>query len=304
MTTNAQSNLPGNTSQIESLTKQGNSLSHEIDSWNAGYVLLGALALFVAFWIFFAQWKIIRKGKELSGVQTDLIAAKDRQALVDSKDKDERIADARREAATSNEAAGKANEAAKQADERAMEAQASLALAEQHSAEANAKAEGFRLSIASANEVAAKATAEAAKATLELAKFKTPRNLTKEQQERIAAKVGKFPDTPFDLWVSTDSDSPTLMRQIKNSLDLGKWKYKVAGTVQYDSMAGLIADSGVSIRIADEHKDVLEKPALELANALITEGIPIKIVWSTILPVDNDKDRTAIHVMVGSKPLD
>jgi hypothetical protein len=80
------------------------------------------LALLVAFLVYFAQWRIIRKGKELSQVQTDLIAAKDRQSALDSKDQDERIAFAQNQAAASNEAAGKANARAGEANERASKA--------------------------------------------------------------------------------------------------------------------------------------------------------------------------------------
>jgi hypothetical protein len=59
----------------------------------------------VALVVFFAQWRIIVKGRELSASQSDLIAAKDRAA-------NEKIADAQKVAADSNMAAGQANEKA------------------------------------------------------------------------------------------------------------------------------------------------------------------------------------------------
>lgn len=66
------------------------------------------------------------------------------------------LADAQRQSSDANERAANASE-------RAGRAQASLALAEQHSAEANAKAEGYRLDIAKANERAARLEVEALK---------------------------------------------------------------------------------------------------------------------------------------------
>ncbi len=179
--------------ELQTLAQRNSQLSSSIDTWNAWYVWFGAAALLVAFLVFFSQWRIIRKSKELALVQSDLIATKDRQAALDSRDQDERIAIAQMQAADSNRAAGKANEAAKQADERAQKAQASLALAEQHSAEANAKAEGFRANIAEANASAAKAQAQIAdarQAAAEANKIAESEKLARLQLEaRLADRV-------------------------------------------------------------------------------------------------------------------
>jgi hypothetical protein len=194
--------------------------------------------------------------------------------------------------------------------ERAAKAEGDIALSEQHAAEANAKAEGFRLDIAKANESAeqaraqvAGATAEAAKANLELAKLKTPRNLSKEQQNRITLKIAPFPNTPYDLWVSTDSDSTNLLNLIDEAIRIAKWQFHQAGVITFANKAGVIAASGVSIHFAEELRGTLEAPALALANALIAEGIPITGVFRDQKGSEEDKDRTRIHVMIGSKPL-
>jgi hypothetical protein len=191
----------------------------------------------------------------------------------------------------------------------AAEAQRNLALAEQHSAEANVKAEGFRLDIAKANESVAQARAqvasamaEAAKANLELARLKTPRTLSKEQQARITLKISPFPGTPFDLFVNTDSDSTTLMNLIDDAIRAAGWQFKQAGIITFGNKAGIIADSGVSIHVAAEVRSTLEAPALALGNALIAEGIPVAVFADT-KEAENGKDRNTIHVMIGSKPL-
>ena len=149
---------------MQRLTAESDRLTHAVDSWNMWYIGFGLAALVIAFLVFFAQWRIIRKGRELASVQSDLIAAKDRQSVADSKDQDERIAAAQNKAADSDKAAGQANERAGHAEERAANAEASLASAEQHAAEANAKAEGFRADIAEANASAAQAEAQVADA--------------------------------------------------------------------------------------------------------------------------------------------
>jgi multidrug efflux pump subunit AcrA (membrane-fusion protein) len=199
--------------------------------------------------------------------------------------------------------------------ERAAKAEASIALAEQHSAEANAKAEGFRLDIAKANESAAQAqaqvagaTAEAAKANLELAKLKTPRSLSREQQTRVTAAISAFSGTPYDLFVNNDSDSTTLMWQIDASLREAGWEFHSdkVGDILIAGKAGMVSESAVSINFAEEHKETLLAPALALGRALAAEGIQLKgggVFWVPLGAGDMDKDRTRIHVVIGSKPL-
>ncbi len=197
-----------------------------------------------------------------------------------------------------------------EAQRAAAEAQRNLALAEQHSAEANAKAEGFRLDIAKANEGAAQAqaqvagaTAEAARANLELAKLKTPRTLSKEQQNRITLKIASFPNTPFDLWVSTDSDSTNLMNLIDEAIRAAKWQFKLSGVITFANKAGLTATSGVSIHFPEELRGTLESPALALGNALAAEGISVVGVFRDKADDEKGKDSATIHVVIGSKPL-
>lgn len=195
--------------------------------------------------------------------------------------------------------------------ERTATAEANIALAQQHASEADAKAESFRLDIAKANESAsraqaqvAEATAEAAKANLELAKLKMPRVLSAEQQARVTANIAGFAGTPYDLWISTDSDSAALMQQIDAALTAAKWEFHPAGIVQFAGKAGIIADSGIAIHFADERSNTLQQPAIALANALKVEGIEVKAVYRDGPEAEKDKDKGRIHVMIGSKPLD
>jgi hypothetical protein len=151
----------------------------------------------------------------------------------------------------------------------------------------------------------AEAEARAAEANLQLAKLKTPRSLNQIQQVRIAAKIGQFAGTPFDLWVNTDQESANLMLQIEQAMALGRWQLKPPGaSIEIANKAGVIADTGVSV-IFVEDKGEFEKAALTLANAINDEGIAVKGCFKIPAKEEaaNHRDKNNIHILVGAKPL-
>jgi hypothetical protein len=159
--------------------------------------------------------------------------------------------------------------------------------------------------LADALQRAADAKQEAVEATRELVKLKTPRSLSDEQQKRIISKLKPFAGTPFDLWVSGDTDSTTLLRTIRALLNSAEWKLNSpdgAGLI-FDN-AGLTSTSGVQIHVPKEHAEWI--PAiLAFKNALSAEGIRTAASADTedVNPTNNMKrDRT--HVIIGSKPLE
>jgi hypothetical protein len=194
-------------------------------------------------------------------------------------------------------------------DEKVAAAMAQAAVAEVRGKEAEAKAEAARLEIAEAQESAAKATADAAKANLELAKLKTPRTLTKEAQDRITAKIKGFPeifpDVSYDLWANSDSDSTALMDLIDQAVSSAKWQKKKAtsGMLLGDSKAGPMVTTGVQIHVAQEiSQGPLGLAEIALRDALIAEGIPA-VAYADGTNITNFADRTRIHIVIGSKPL-
>lgn len=95
-----------------------------------------------------------------------------------------------------------------QANERASKAQESLALAEHHSAEANAKAEGFRLDIARANERAASAneTAERERlARLQLEARLADRVILAVQEQSLKTAFARLKGQTVDVSVLGDT---------------------------------------------------------------------------------------------------
>ena len=164
---------------IQSLTTRVQELSSKVDWWNNAVIVSLVFAAFAAALVGGATYKAFRRAKQLAAAQNDLSSAKESQLKKELKDKDLQIS-------------GIQDDTAK---------------ATRNAAEAETKAEGFRLSIATANKQAEEAKERAAQAALELAKFKTPRTLTPEQRKRISAKAKPFAGTTFDV-AASDSKEP------------------------------------------------------------------------------------------------
>jgi len=89
-------------SPIQILTKSANDLSSSIDRWNRGYLILVLLTVILAGLTFIAQAVVIMKSKKLSGLQGDIIRAKDAELTTDLRSKDLNIAKAQQGAAEAN----------------------------------------------------------------------------------------------------------------------------------------------------------------------------------------------------------
>ena len=206
----------------------------------------------------------------------------------------------------SSAAETKADEAetkSKEAFTRAKAAEHSLAKAESDAAKAQALATNSLTLARSAEAHLKDALDHAEKAEREIARLKTPRSLSDEQQKRIASKIKPFAGTPFDLWVNTDSDSTALMGVIDAMLRSAGWRFELTGEpITYSNTAGMIASSGISIHVAEEHRSELEPALLALANALTSEGLPVAAIADTANG-EKGKKRDRIHVIIGSKPL-
>jgi hypothetical protein len=172
--------------------------------------------------------------------------------------------------------------------ERAAKAEANIASAEQHAAEANTKAEGFRLDIAKANEssevakaAVAGATAEAAKATERaaeanriaenerLARVKleaqiAPRRLTQEQMTSIAKSLAAFRGrTATVVSYAMDPEGAVLAKQLIAAIG-------AAGISVTDSTASLQTFGGFSLGVHVSGND--QRFAFLLANTLSSAG--------------------------------
>lgn len=171
-------------------------------------------------------------------------------------------------------------------------------------AEAEAKAEGFRSSIAEAQQKSAEAEERAAEANLELARLKTPRTLSPEQQKVIIDAVKDFPKTPFDFFVSSDDEAVRLTETLENCLMSAGWDrvdLDPSISVHMDRGGGkkafaLWVGTGVAVEFSQSRMD-LAKAASALVEVLKKEGLGAEGFAAAKGVTPN-----AIHIKIGKKP--
>jgi hypothetical protein len=190
---------------------------------------------------------------------------------------------------------------------------------QQKAAEADAKAEGFRLQIAQANDRALRAEATAkgfesqiadanartAQAELELARIKQPRSLNPAQQQRVANTLLTFAGQKFAFLVFGDPESLSLLTDIDGALKLAKWNRVnppsgLGGDIAYNTAGGSVPsinEIGLKVWIAAD--DNTERPiVLALASALSSQGVPCEAHLSEWL---RGKMPGLIVISVGQK---
>lgn len=299
-----------NVSEIERLAARVAEFSSKADFWNNGVLIFLIVTALAAAGIVICQRLAFVRAGQMASAQSDLDAAKEHEAKTERDRVRTELATAETKAKEADARIAESQRGSAEANERALEAQHSLASAEQHAKEADAKAEGFRLNIAKANESAeearaqvAAATAEAAKANLELAKLKTPRTLSVEQQNRVTARLRRFAGQRFDFNVYPDSEPMALATIIDSVLKAAGWERipsqsgDVVVTLAGET-AGTAYLNGVQAFVGPDDKGSLA--ALEeLAAAMSDNGIPCAPHKTDQL---KGKTPAAILIAVGNKP--
>jgi len=189
-------------------------------------------------------------------VQKALLRAKDEQLARDVKDKDNQIADTNKKAADANAEAAKANEGLAKSNEKiaSLNSQAELLRAE---------AEKAREAIALAQVDAARANSEAAKANekaeqerlarLKLEQQIAPRNLSSEQQARIASKLSSFVHERAAItWYPDSLEGGVLANQIASSLTAAHWSVNISADPA--GINGMPTAQGVMIMTGSNEK--------------------------------------------------
>jgi hypothetical protein len=156
--------------------------------------------------------------------------------------------------------------------------------------------------IAEANARAADANARALQAQVELAKFKAPRTLTQEQQDRITSKLSAFSGTQFDAAVGPigDPEPELLLRVIETTLEKAGWAQidwkgaKMQLATPGKKIAGLSSVTNVIV----EADPPLAQATFELAAALNAEGIAALAQGSSN---DATANTNTVHIMIGRK---
>ena len=145
---------------------------------------------------------------------------------------------------------------------------------------------------------------QTADARLELAKLKTPRDLTREQQDRIIEKISSFPGIPFVVSVFSDPEATALLSKIESILAAAKWVQHiwVQGGLHWTRPGkpdvGVNALTGFLVQVDKSRESDLGIAAVALANALKAEGIDARSEWGEMPDWMN---KGAVQIEIGQK---
>jgi hypothetical protein len=150
----------------------------------------------------------------------------------------------------------------------------------------------------------AEARERASEAERELARVKTPRRLTAEARQRVAAALEKFAGQEFEGQVAPGSDDARpLWEDLNKALAAARWvRVAPAGFAVGDPPAGvpLAPNSGVTVFVAASRANELAPVAQALAAALMGEGIIAGVSASAGPRMEQRPNVIAIEI--GRKP--
>jgi len=151
----------------------------------------------------------------------------------------------------------------------------------------------------------AEANARAAEAKLELEKFRSPRSLSLDQQDRIVVKMNAFAGQQFDVgWVVGDPEVGTIGTLIEDLLRRAglkqvDWKGgDIVFSRQGRPINGMVSLNGIVIQMDSSVVALFWPTADALAKALNAEGIPAKAEPGSGTAAEN---KNAMHVLIGKK---
>jgi hypothetical protein len=149
----------------------------------------------------------------------------------------------------------------------------------------------------------AEANARAAEAKLELERFKQPRTLTIEQQDRISSKLRPFAGQEFILSVAPHPESFDFLLILESIVTKAGWVRgkPVTPVNAYSGKADLNFEYGVLIQMAPSQVQRLTPAVGALVYALKDEGALSKDEARIVPELENK--TTAIQITVGFKPL-
>ena len=159
----------------------------------------------------------------------------------------------------------------------------------------------------------AEANARALEAQAQLAKFKSPRSMTPEQQSRISTKLGIFKGTRFDMAVLPgDPEAALFLGQISKTLQSSGWEWiefaHPTGPLQFTYTwpglpnVGQLGGVGIDIFINSDHFSEFASVSQALATILAEEGFSNGKVGSAV-PEQGIPNHDTIHIIIGKKPL-
>ena len=150
----------------------------------------------------------------------------------------------------------------------------------------------------------ARLTKEAAEARLETAKIQEKlawRELSAEQQTRIAEKLKQFAGTEFEIRAFKDPESLNLLAIMVEILHVADWKQiEPSGFLDIPTKYGPVTgslDSGIHVR-NDSTRENLQEPASMFAAALVAEDIVAKVHGPRLNEIHTER----LQISIGKKP--
>jgi len=165
--------------------------------------------------------------------------------------------------------------------------------------------EASRAQIAQADERAALAEQKTAEINLILAKIREWRNISVDDQAKMATELRAFSGTKFDAAVSSAApEIANLLDTIESALANATWGQipwtheSIMYTRQNKPEVGLRGAQGVSVVVDPQNERVLSAAGEELARLLNAARVPARFLVAPTMEADN---RDAIHVVLGEK---
>lgn len=217
--------------EIQALMDRIQRLGQSVDHWNAAMVGALILTAAAALAVLFTTRMVIVRSKQLSEAQGTLLRAKDAQLSLDLKTKDERIADLNRQAS---------------------DAEREIALANQHAAEATAKAESERL------------------ARVKLEHELAPRRLNAEQIHKLAELLKDEPEPIAIVSAVVDGESADFANDFDTAFKAAGWETKRFPT-------RITVERGLEIGTQGKASGLIAQVMSRVQRAFTAVGIPCRI---------------------------
>lgn len=246
-----------------SLTTEIAGLSSSVELWRTARLIVLGMAALLTIATIIAQWIELRRSHELAAKQTKLLKMKEDQLRLELAEKDEKIAEANREAGMAKEGAAKATMDAAEANERAGNANR---LAAQYEKDAE----------------------ELRRQNLEMQTSLMPRSII--WSGLAETRLKRFAKTPWELQVPAgDIEASNCGNRLGDMLNKCNWSFITGGTHH-----GKAFRDGIVVSTSQSGKYL--QAGKELVSYLLANRIYAVLDTEEAAPLDR------VLIAVGSKP--
>jgi cytoskeletal protein RodZ len=288
-------------SEMNSLTRHVEKLGESLDFWNRWMVWALILVAIAAIWVVVTTRFTILRSKELSVAQGVLDTAKGTKLSLELKEKDQQIANVKSDSDKANAKAEGFRLDIARANESAANAEAQVAIATAEAAKASAAQKQVEITLAAQQERAARAESE----LLELQLRTKGREVTEQQASLFRENANSKPKGFVSITAMNDStEAIAYAQQLSSLINQNGWQSQISRSV-------LVGDVGLGVTVVIKSTLPLQTDAsghtlvpfdspvfygAVLAKALQSAGILVTIF------VDGSMASNGVELLVGRKP--